>query len=98
MGIRSTFSALLIFGALIVQAQTNFRTTQAGGGTWSDASIWEVETPDGSNVWVAAGAAPTSASNTILVRDADIVTISANLTVDQLTVEANAGLIIDPGV
>lgn len=93
-----TFSLFLTFIGVVAQAQTNFRTNQNGGGYWSDVSIWEVETPNGSGTWLPAGSTPTSASNNIAITSGDVVFIGANLTVDQLTVESGSVVIIEPGI
>src|SRR5688572_4889223 len=98
MGKRITISLFLLFFGVGAYAQTNYRTNLAGGGNWNDPAIWEVETPNGSDIWVAAATFPTSADNTITIRSADILTITADVTIDQTVFEASTGVIIDPGV
>jgi hypothetical protein len=98
MGKRITISCLLLFFGVVAYAQTNYRTNLGGGGNWNDPGIWEVETPNGSDTWVPAVSFPTNAANSILISSSDVVTVTTDLTVDQVTVEASAGVIIDPGV
>lgn len=95
---KITFLGVLFLVGIAAHAQSNFRTNLTGGGNWSDVGIWEVETPNGSGTWVAAGSTPTSASNTIVIQSGDVVTVDANLTVDQVTVETGCVIIIDPSI
>ena len=96
MGKSTTVCCLLMFLGIAASAQTNYRTNLGGGGNWNDPSIWEVETPNGSGTWVAAATFPTSADNIITIRNSDIVTVTADVTIDQTTFETSTGLIIDP--
>jgi hypothetical protein len=98
MGKRITISCFLMFFGVLAYGQTNYRTNLAGGGNWNDPAIWEVETPNGSDIWVAAATFPTSADNTITIRSADILTITEDVTIDQTVFEAGTGVIIDPGI
>lgn len=83
------------FGASKVAAQTNFRTNGTGGGSWNANATWQVESPDGSDNWVAASSTPTSASGTILIRNGDVVNVTANVTIDQTTIEAGGSVSIN---
>jgi hypothetical protein len=65
-----------------------FRSRQTGN--WSSASTWE-SSSDNSN-WINATLSPTSSANTIRVWNNHTVTINANSSADQLTVESGATL------
>ena len=69
----------------------------AGSGNWSDISTWEVSYDYGSN-WVAATTAPESANGMITVLAGDVVTVTADVAIDQAVVEATAQLNVATGV
>ncbi|MEJ5199844.1 MAG: hypothetical protein WHX53_13050, partial [Anaerolineae bacterium] len=60
-------------------------------GNWGDAATWQVFT---GTKWVDASVPPTSANGVITVRSGYTVTIAADVSVDQLVVEAGGTLII----
>lgn len=88
----------LFLGTTAAVAQTNFRTNGTGGGTWSTTSTWQVESPNGSNNWIAASSTPTYFSNTITIRANDVVTVTSAVTVDQTTVASSGTLAVNTGV
>jgi len=65
-------------------------------GDWSNAAIWE-SSPDNTN-WSPATMAPDELSMGILIRNTHTVTATADLTADQLVVEAGGKLIINDGI
>src|SRR5688500_15201895 len=76
-------------------AQTNFRTNLGGGtGNWSSTATWQVESPNGSNNWINATSTPTSSSNNISIISGDHVFANLTVTVDQVSVAANATITI----
>ena len=83
------FTAFFFFASLGIHAQTNFRSNGTGGGSWSTISTWQVESPNGSNNWIAASSTPSYTSGTIQIRANDIVTVSNPVTIDQTTIDAN---------
>ncbi|MBS1680080.1 MAG: T9SS type A sorting domain-containing protein [Bacteroidetes bacterium] len=95
---RYALLASLILFSLAGSAQTNFRSNGTGGGLWSATTTWQVETPNGSGTWVAASSTPTSASNTIEIRANDVVTVSANVTIDQTTVDVGGTLVVSDAI
>ena len=60
-------------------------------GNWGSTSTWE--TYNGSS-WVAAGVTPGSTNNVITIQTGHTVTIAANVTVDQVVVDAGGTLIV----
>lgn len=73
--------------ATFTPASTDFYRSLATGN-WNSAATWETS-PDNST-WLPAVIPPTSASNTIQVRNGHTVTISTNVTADQVVVENGA--------
>jgi hypothetical protein len=67
------------------QSNGDFRSIVSG--TWTTASNWE--TYNGTS-WVAAGASPTNASGVITIQSPNTMTVSANLTVDQVVINSGA--------
>jgi hypothetical protein len=63
-------------------------------GNWNSTSTWG--TFDGSS-WVAAVATPTSSDGVITIRNGHTVTVTASVTVDQVTVDAGGQVTINNG-
>lgn len=78
--------------------QANFRTNGTGGGDWNQNASWQQEVPNGSGNWITAVTTPTSANNTILIRTGDVITVTAAVTVDQVTVQSNATVTVNDAV
>ena len=60
-------------------------------GTWTTPGTWE-SSSDGTNNWITATAAPTSAATAITVQNGHTLTISSAVTIDKTTV-ANGGIL-----
>ncbi|MCX7671494.1 MAG: hypothetical protein N2439_15665, partial [Anaerolineae bacterium] len=60
-------------------------------GNWGDATTWQVFI---GTKWVDASTAPTSAAGIITVRNGHTITITADVSVDQVVIEAGAQLTI----
>src|SRR5258708_1628965 len=73
----------LIPARAFAQAAGDYRSKATGN--WNATATWERF--DGTS-WVAAVATPTSADGAITIRSGHIVTISATVTYDQVTVDA----------
>ena len=63
---------------------------------WNSTATWESSHDNSS--WIPATLTPTSAANTITIRNGDIVTVSANVTVDQVVVDASGTVIVANGI
>ena len=76
---------------LFLKAQTigDYRSKQSG--TWDSESNWEVFVTG--NIWEDAPAAPSSTNGAIEIRSGHVITISAAVTVDQVTVTGE--LVVD---
>lgn len=62
-----------------------------GSGDWSDPLIWE-SSPTGAAPWTVIGSSPSHHSETITIVSGHTVTISSNVSMDQLTIEAGGTL------
>lgn len=71
-----------------------FRTKQSGN--WNSTATWE-SSSDGVNNWINATLTPTSAANTITVLSGHNVTVTAAVTVDQVSVNTNGKIIVNSG-
>lgn len=85
------FNASLIFYFLFTsistaQAQTTGDYRSVASGNWSSIAAWERYNGTG---WVAAAASPTSTDNVIQIRAGHTVTVIANVTADQILVDAS---------
>jgi hypothetical protein len=82
-----------------IQASTpaEYKSNGTGGGNWNVASTWQ-ESVNGGSTWGAATGTPTSADGTIEILANDAVTITANLSIDQVTVDNAGELLVTNGV
>jgi len=71
----------------------DYRSVQSGN--WNSNSTWQRY--NGSS-WVAASSAPTSTRKTITIQSGHTVTVTANVTVDQVIVSAGASLVLNSGI
>lgn len=76
-------SVLFLLTAPAVQAQAVGDYQTAGSGNWNALATWQ--TWNGT-AWVAPGATPTSANGVITILATHTVTITANVTIDEVTV------------
>ncbi|HET9744917.1 MAG TPA: T9SS type A sorting domain-containing protein [Chitinophagaceae bacterium] len=85
------FFFILFFIPALTRSQTvgDYRTV--GTGNWASPATWETYT---GSVWVPAATPPTSLSGNINIRNTHTVTVSANRTVDQLTIDAGGTLVL----
>ena len=67
--------------------------TQASGN-WNSVSSWQVY----NNGWVNASSTPTSSDGKITIKSGHTVTVTSSVTVDQVTVEEDAGITVATGV
>ena len=93
--LSSIYSSLLIFVFLF---NTHVSSAAASGdyrssatGNWNAATSWEKY--NGAS-WAAAIAAPTSADGVITIQNGHTITVTANVTVDEVTVDAGGALTI----
>ncbi len=101
----AAFLFILISSGLIVFINlTNSREAHAAisgdyrsaaSGNWSSTSTWE--TYNGTS-WIAAVATPTSADGNITIQNTHTVTITANVTVDQVVINTGGKIDLSSGV
>lgn len=77
-------------GAACADPTWYYRST--GSSNWSDGTNWEAS-PDGVASWIPANCPPNATAETITIQNGHTVTITADVTIDQVVVEENASLI-----
>ncbi len=103
MLVGGAISTLII--VLIVMFYNSMKTTPGNAavtndyrskttGNWSSASTWERYN---GSAWVNAASAPSSANNVITIQNGHTVTLTGNVTVDQLIVDAGGQIEIISG-
>lgn len=85
----------LVITTAIPASTDHYRSIAAG--VWSNPAVWETSAT-GADPWVAAIVPPTSAANTISIRNGHTVTIDANTSADQLTIQNGGNLIYSAGI
>ena len=84
-----------ILGVQIVEAlPIAYRSSTSGN--WNSTSTWQVSN-DGGSTWGTASATPTSDDRTILIQNGHTVTVTAPVTVDEVTVDAGGQITINSG-
>ena len=76
------------------QASDYFRTKASGN--WNSVSTWE-SSSNGSSNWISATLTPTSTANAIAILSGHNVTVTATVSVDQVTVNTNGKIIVNSG-
>lgn len=84
----------LVITTAIPASTDHYRTI--GTGVWSNPSVWETSAT-GTDPWVATIVPPTSAANTITIRNGYTVTIDASTSADQLIIQNGGNLIYSAG-
>lgn len=75
-------------------ANEYFRSAESGN--WNSTSTWEMSLNN--STWFPATSTPDATSNTITISSPDTVTVSVNVSADQLVVNSGATLYINTGV
>ncbi len=68
----------------------------ASTGNWATVSSWEGSHDN--SVWFSATLAPTTAASAVTVRTGHTITVAANLSIDDLTVDAGGQITIPTGI
>ena len=74
------------------QVAGDYRTIATG--SWNNIAIWERYN---GTAWVAAPAIPTSANGVITIQNGNTVTVTTNVTVDQVTIAAGGQVTVNTG-
>ncbi|MFZ5919780.1 MAG: C25 family cysteine peptidase [Chloroflexota bacterium] len=85
-----------VFAATQCAADTSLYRS-ASSGSWTDNAAWEVSSNGGLD-WSAAGCWPVSGNGAIQVQGGHTLTLDANLTVDQATIDAGGQVTLGSGV
>ncbi|MGF7082021.1 T9SS type A sorting domain-containing protein [Mucilaginibacter sp. UYCu711] len=83
-------------GTVTPTATTDYFRTKTSGN-WNDASIWE-SSVNGTSGWQDATITPTSAANIVTILNTHAVTVTANVTADQIVVQTGAQIIVNSGI
>ncbi|WP_207423117.1 T9SS type A sorting domain-containing protein [Desertivirga brevis] len=91
----ATSVLLLPIKNVFAQSSGDYRSFSSGN--WNAASTWERF--DGSN-WIASPpqGTPTSTMGTITIQAGHTVTITANISIDQVTINSGGQVVLNPGV
>jgi CSLREA domain-containing protein len=92
---KLTGNDLAITGSTAATLAPKYRTRQSGN--WNDFTTWQVDT-GGGFADAVMGQTPTSADDTIAIRDTHTVTVTASVAADQLTVESGGILNVNNSV
>ncbi|MFA9391982.1 MAG: hypothetical protein ACERKD_19390 [Prolixibacteraceae bacterium] len=65
-------------------------------GNWGTAATWQ-SSADGSTNWITSTLVPTSAANSITILNSHTVTVTANASADQMTIDAGGQVTINNG-
>jgi hypothetical protein len=82
---------LLFLIPSLTRAQTAGDYRTAATGNWASAGTWEIYT---GLTWIPAVSPPSSLNGNINIRNTHTVTVNANTTVDQLTIDAGGTLVL----
>ncbi len=72
-----------------------FRSIQSGN--WNATSTWQ-QSMDNGATWMAATSTPTSADGTVVIQSTHIVTVTNNVTVDQVTINSGGQITVNSGI
>ena len=88
------FAIFFLAPNFIFSANEYFRSNSSGD--WNSTSTWEMSLDN--FTWLPATSTPSDTSGPITVRNPDVVTVTADVTANQLSVEASAVLTINNGI
>ena len=86
---------ILMLSGTVFSANERFRSISTGD--WNSTGTWEMSTNNG-GTWIPATSTPSDTSGLINVRNPNIVTITADVSSDQLTVENGGTLSINADI
>ncbi|MCB0557000.1 MAG: hypothetical protein KDD02_25860, partial [Phaeodactylibacter sp.] len=86
----------LVFWSVEGKAQTLYRSRQ--NGNWNTTSTWQISTNGGSNWSNIVSNPPTNSNNSgITIRSPHTVTVTANVIIDQTTIDAGGQVTVNSG-
>jgi len=93
LGVISLFLLCCGMNAAWAQTSTTDHFRSKANGNWNATATWE-SSPDGI-AWINATLTPTNTANTITIRSGHTVTVTANVSTDQTTVDAGGNLTVN---
>ena len=92
---------LFALAVVVINPATSFSANEqfrsVASGNWNSTLTWEMST-NGGGSWFAATSTPHDTSGATRLRSPNVVTVTANITSNQLTLDSNATLVINSGV
>jgi hypothetical protein len=85
-----------VTGSIVFSIVPKYRSKTSGN--WGDFTTWQVDTTGGGFVDATTGQTPTSADDTVEIQNTHTVTVTAAVTVDQVTVDGGGQITINSGV
>jgi Peptidase family C25 len=82
-------------GSIVVAPPAKYRSRQTG--SWNDFNSWQVD-PGGGFVNAISGQTPSSTDDTIQIQSPHVITVSANVAVDQVTVDFGGQISVSAGI
>ncbi|MFZ1320716.1 MAG: hypothetical protein WAT71_04095 [Ignavibacteria bacterium] len=93
-------SVILLVLLSIFSTQNSYSANEyfrsIASGNWNSNATWEMSLNN--STWVPATLTPSEVSNLITIRANNVVTVTVNVTADQLTINDSAVLVINNGV
>ena len=86
---------ILMLSGSAFSANELFRSTTSGD--WNSTSTWQMST-NGGAIWISATSTPDNLSSTITLTSPYIVTVTADVTADQISIQTGATLSINSGI
>ncbi len=86
-------SIYILFSSQFVNAGTDFRSVASGN--WNSNSTWEMLS---GGAWIPATSTPTSTSTAITILSSHVVTITANVSIDNVIINNNGEVDLNSGV
>lgn len=87
-GLTSATSGNIVIAA---NPATGYFRSNAASGNWNAPASWQ-SSADGITGWATSTVSPTSAANTITIRNGNTITITAAVTIDQVVIESGGVL------
>jgi hypothetical protein len=82
-------------GSVVVNAPAKYRSRQTGN--WNDFNSWQIDTGSGF-VDAISGQTPLSTDDTVQIQSPHVITVSANVAVDQVTVDFGGQIAVSAAI
>jgi len=86
---------IIAYGTITIGYPKQFRSIASGN--WNATTTWQ-QSQDSGSTWTTATSTPTYADDLITIQPTHIVTVTANVSVDQVTVNAGGQITVNNGI